>query len=316
MTPDPALTAPFPYFGGKSRIAEMVWQRFGRVQNYVEPFAGSLAVLLARPGGAHGTETVNDIDAYLANFWRALAGSPGDVAHHADWPVNEVDLTARHAWLVRNKPELSDALLADPEWYDAKAAGWWVWGISCWIGGHWCAGNGPWQSDGTRLVKVGGGVRRQLPRLGDGMVKVHERHLEGYLRKLSGRLRRVRVCSGDWSRVTGPSVTHHQGSVLAAVFLDPPYSVTDRSDCYAHETRGLAAEILEYCKAEQDNHKMRIALCGYDGEYDLPGWDRVKWEAHGGYARLATTKPMNENARRERIWFSPHCLGKRQKELF
>jgi DNA adenine methylase len=41
------LKAPFPWFGGKSIIAPEVWERFGNVQNFVEPFAGSLAVLLA-----------------------------------------------------------------------------------------------------------------------------------------------------------------------------------------------------------------------------------------------------------------------------
>lgn len=39
------LKAPFPWFGGKSRAAHLVWERFGAVGNYVEPFAGSLAVL-------------------------------------------------------------------------------------------------------------------------------------------------------------------------------------------------------------------------------------------------------------------------------
>ena len=29
------IKSPFPYFGGKSRIAALVWERFGRVQNYV-----------------------------------------------------------------------------------------------------------------------------------------------------------------------------------------------------------------------------------------------------------------------------------------
>lgn len=42
--------APFPWFGGKTRASGLVWQRFGAVANYVEPFAGSLAVLLGRPG--------------------------------------------------------------------------------------------------------------------------------------------------------------------------------------------------------------------------------------------------------------------------
>jgi DNA adenine methylase len=55
--------APFPWFGGKRRVADVVWRAFGPTcPNYVEPFAGSLAVLLARPGGAGKIETVNDLD--------------------------------------------------------------------------------------------------------------------------------------------------------------------------------------------------------------------------------------------------------------
>lgn len=40
------LRAPFPWFGGKSRAAPLIWEALGDVRNYVEPFAGSLAVLL------------------------------------------------------------------------------------------------------------------------------------------------------------------------------------------------------------------------------------------------------------------------------
>lgn len=81
------LKAPFPYFGGKSAIADLVWSRFGHVKNYVEPFAGSLAVLLARselPEGGYGLETVNDYDCMIANFWRALQHDPDGVAYYAD----------------------------------------------------------------------------------------------------------------------------------------------------------------------------------------------------------------------------------------
>ena len=55
------LRAPFPWFGGKSRAADVVWRAFGNVPNYVEPFAGSLAVLLARPH-APKVETANLLD--------------------------------------------------------------------------------------------------------------------------------------------------------------------------------------------------------------------------------------------------------------
>lgn len=130
------LKAPFPYFGGKRRVAHIVWPRFGDCLNYVEPFAGSLAVLLARPYPVR-TETVNDKDAYLSNFWRAVQNDPEQVAHYADWPVNEADLHARHLWLV-NQSDFRERMMTDPEYYDVKIAGWWVWGISAWIGSGWC----------------------------------------------------------------------------------------------------------------------------------------------------------------------------------
>jgi hypothetical protein len=81
--------APFPWFGGKSRASGLLWQRFGAVRNYVEPFAGSLATLLTRPGTVTGPETVNDLDGLLVNFWRAVRAEPETVAMAADWPVME-----------------------------------------------------------------------------------------------------------------------------------------------------------------------------------------------------------------------------------
>jgi DNA adenine methylase len=70
------VKAPFPWFGGKSRAADVVWRAFGNVPNYVEPFAGSLAVLLARPHDAK-IETVNDKDGLISNFWRGGEVLPG-----------------------------------------------------------------------------------------------------------------------------------------------------------------------------------------------------------------------------------------------
>jgi DNA adenine methylase len=141
------LRAPFPYFGGKLAIARLVWARFGDVPNYVEPFAGSLAVLLARPD-AHSwwerIETVNDLDGMIANYWRAVQHDAAAVARWADWPVNENDLHARHAWLLGQRERIVIRLEGDPDWHDAKVAGWWLWGICAWIGSGWCAGAGPW----------------------------------------------------------------------------------------------------------------------------------------------------------------------------
>lgn len=140
------LKAPFPAFGGKSRVASLVWQRLGDVDNFVEPFANSAAVLLARPHPAR-VETANDINAYIANFWRALRHDPEAVADHADWPVNETDLHARHRWLVLSEEAVAfrGRMKADPDYFDARIAGWWCWGCCCWIGGEWCNAGVNWQ---------------------------------------------------------------------------------------------------------------------------------------------------------------------------
>ena len=136
-----ALRAPFPWNGGKSRVAAKCWNAFGAdIANYIEPFFGSGAVLLGRPGGAGKIETVNDLDGGICNFFRAIAADPDAVAEWCDWPVSELDLHARHAWLVERLNALSEQLRADPDFCCPKTAGWWVWGICQWIGTGWCGG--------------------------------------------------------------------------------------------------------------------------------------------------------------------------------
>ena len=135
--------APFPAFGGKSRVAAEVWARLGHVRNYVEPFCFSAAMLWKRPV-VGAIETINDRNAFVANFWRAVRNDPDAVAHHADWPVNESDLHARHRWLVGSDAAAAKLELVreDPEAFDAKIAGWWCWGACCWIGSGWCDESG------------------------------------------------------------------------------------------------------------------------------------------------------------------------------
>jgi DNA adenine methylase len=324
------MKAPFPYFGGKRRAAPEVWARFGDVKNYVEPFAGSLAVLLSRPEPFVGVETVNDADGLLANFWRAMTIDPEKVAHHAEWPVNEADLHARHLWLVRQAEGLTDRLMADPEWCDVKAAGWWVWGICSWIGSGWCSGKGPWtEVDGLFVdgnagrgvnrqlphLSAGRGVNRQLPHLSAGMgVNRQLPHLSAgmgqvwaHLEPIAERLRNVRVACGDWSRVCGGSVTWRHG--LTGVFLDPPYC--EGSIDYNAGSRTLSQDVRAWAIENGENAKMRIALCGYDGEHDEAeehGWSVFEWKAAGGYGGQGKGDGR-KNSKRERIWFSPHCLG-------
>jgi len=340
------IKAPFPWFGGKSTVAGIVWKAFGPVTNYVEPFFGSGAVLLARPDGFTGPETVNDFDGFLANFWRSIKSDPEAVAQFADWPVNENDLHARHAWILARRGELTAALEGDPDFYDAKLAGWWVWGLCAWIGSGWCSGKGPWYVEDGKLVdrsklphlgdagmgikrqrphlgNAGMGINRQLPHLGDAGRGINRQlpHLgdagrgnryEAILAtfaELSDRLRGVRVCCGDWSRVMGESVTvKHAG--ITGVFLDPPYADTaKRTDSlYACDDLNVAHDAREWAIANGGNPRLRIALCGYEGEHVMPeSWACVPWKASGGYGSQGKTAGR-ENATKERIWLSPACL--------
>jgi hypothetical protein len=446
------LRAPFPWFGGKRRVADVVWRAFGRdVPNYIEPFAGSLAVLIARPGGPGKIETVNDRDRYLANFWRAVSADPVAVAEHADWPVNEADLHARHKWLV-NQADFRERMHTDPDFFDVKIAGWWVWGICQWIGGGWCvepnnhkhpkldgigkgihsdhghplceaddrmrpvldgtapghgvhsdtahaprsrgsdraneanrpelAGVGRGVHSGAAHVKPPSeweqpphlssdmGVHRKLPHLAvkadgacagrgihsEAAVEAHsvgaaeaysagrrpalgsagqgvhlpalgnDRGLNGvaaapcidWFIALQSRLRRVRVACGDWKRVLGDSVLGKGKNVggrrPCAVFLDPPYSHEFRDPyLYSEDDGAISALVREWALEHGDDPDLRIALCGYDGEHEMPStWTEHAWKAARGYASAD-----NENRKRERIWFSPHCLQlEQQRSLF
>jgi len=337
-------TAPFPYFGGKSQVAPLVWARLGDVKNYIEPFAGSLAVLLKRPGwdwrrgvwadGQPRIETVNDVDGLLTNTWRAIQLQPAEVARHASWIVSECDLTARHIWLVNRREELTARLMGDPEWCDPKAAGWWLWGIACWIGGGWCSGQGGWSTDGERLIRLrraGPGVTRRIVRL-SGAQGIHKQtvhqmddtefsgqcdislaNITAWMMALSHRLRRVSICCGDWSRVCGHSPTIHRATPVG-IFFDPPYSdAADRTpELYARDSLAVAHAVREWCIAHGDDPRYRIVLAGYEGEHDMPdSWECVHGKAGSGRGYNATsTDPqhIHKNAGRERLWFSPHCL--------
>jgi hypothetical protein len=118
----------------------MVWDRLGDCGNVIEPFCGSAAFLLRRPH-APRIETINDADCMVANFWRATQHDPESVAVFADLPVNEADLHARHKFLVLSAEakDFRRRMRSDPTYYDVRFAGWWCWGLCCWIGGGWCS---------------------------------------------------------------------------------------------------------------------------------------------------------------------------------
>ena len=292
------LKSPFPYFGGKAHVAKVIWQGFGEVANYVEPFAGSLAVLLANPK-VPKIETVNDKDYFVANFWRAVSINPEEVAKWADSPVNEADLHARHRWLVSGATDdFKMKMDTDPDYFDAKIAGWWVWGMGASIGNNWL------NTKGLRALPIlssaGGGIHGLTNDIYD------------WFNALKNRLRRTRVACGDWTKVITPSITYKNKGLsskdITAVFLDPPYDLNGRDKVY-QEDNDVFYDTLNWAVENGNNSNMRIVLCGYDGDYSIPNdWKTYAWKANGGLANLGNDRGK-DNAAKERIYFSPHCLG-------
>jgi DNA adenine methylase len=103
---------PIIYSGSKVTLGARIAALFPPHGHYVEPFCGSLAVLLAKPQSA--METVNDLDSALQTFWRVLRDRPAELeracaltphslaefraAEDVDAPVDDLE-RARRVWV-------------------------------------------------------------------------------------------------------------------------------------------------------------------------------------------------------------------------
>jgi DNA adenine methylase len=342
------LKAPFPWFGGKSKAAELIWSRIGAdCGNYVEPFLGSAAVFLARPPEFSGWVTLNDFDGHVVNFWRSVSKHPIQTAEAAAQPVFEADLHSRHLALVTRRGALTERLCADPDYCDPVIAGWWAWGACVWIGGGWCAGDGPWRAEpdaeGVPIFTLGGGkgvnrklphlgggkgVNRKLPHLGGGTgVNRQLPHLgggTGVNRQLDGTTAEKLAWVQQWFARLQDSFREARvacgdwericspGSMtrngICGVVLDPPYSQTDA--VYATDSSTVAHDVRAWCIANGGNPALRIALCGHEGEHNELA------TRHGWTAETWDKSGGYQGADdRERIWFSPACLKTQAAEL-
>jgi site-specific DNA-adenine methylase len=293
-------------------VAEIIWERLGSPAHYIEPFAGSLAVLLNRRSQPR-IETVNDKNGFVCNLWRSVRNDPEAVHFHAHGPLMESEMHSRHAWLLDQGDELVARIEGDPNYYDAQIAGYWLYCV-CSLLGAIGTGKGPWKrelgADGVMRLErrpndPSRGIVRSVPTVSSGRGTYAIDDLYAQLGKLQKRLARVRVLCGDWKRAVTPVIV--RSSPPCGILLDPPYAHDLRDDrVYATESN-ITGEIMDFCKAWESDVNVRIALCGLEGEYDLPGWDVCPWTSRGGYNNHNKSGKEN-NRTKETIWFSPHCL--------
>ena len=250
-----ARKPPVPYFGSKARIAERIVELLPGHGHYVEPYAGGLSVLLAKPPSR--METVNDLDGDLVTFWRVLRDRPEDL-------VRAVELTP-HA-----RAELAAAWEPTTDEIE-KARRVWV-----------------------RLSQGRGGMMRRTGWRHYATTSGSSIGMPGYLDAYRSRIlpaaERVRAVSLECL----PALTiigKYGAAADVLLYVDPPYLGTTRTDSnsrYGVEMRGEAdhrelAAALTDCRAA-------VVLSGYDSPLYAElyaGWHRLELSTMTGNARSA-----------------------------
>lgn len=263
----------FPYFGGKSKVAPLVWEHLGDPECYIEPFGGSLAVLLSRPTVPR-TEIAVDLDGLLVNFWRSVQQEWPSMQTYLTGAVHEIDLRAKHQALIEARVVVTDKLAADPEWCNPMLAAWWWEGISSYLGSGF----------GHRPARQRPHIDRSLK--GAWANGMSDEKVEGVVRRLAN----VVLLSGDWEegwkRACTPAIVKRFNRGVG-VFLDPPYSGDRASGLYA-EDQSLRERIVEWGLEMIHQHRhLKVVIAGYSSEYPelvRAGWQVVTWGAPNGYA--------------------------------
>lgn len=235
-----SLIPPFPYFGGKMRLAEAIVSHFPAHDRYVEPFAGSLAVLFAKT--PESFEVVNDIDSRLMRFWRTLRDR-GDELEEA---CSLTPHSREEYRLAKKGPEPADDI------ENARQ----LWLLYCQSISASYEGAG-WRAPGPS---------RKSP--GQHFSRFHER-FEG----LRERLAHVTLENTDALRLIERFIDD-PGTLL---YVDPPYLDSTRSGGeYLHD---MSSEIEHEALLQMlRNHKGPVVLSAYQSDlYEelLDGWTRI-----------------------------------------
>lgn len=243
---------PFAYYGGKMSLADRIVALFPDHSHYVEPFAGSLAVLLAKPRSDH--ETVNDLDGRLMTFWRVLRDRGDELA--------QVCALTPHSRAEHQQAYTSEGM---DELETARRV--WV-ALSQGRGGTL-------RRTGWRFFRNGSaGGRVAMPD-----------YLTAYVDRIPACAVRLHGVSLE-CRPALDIITDYGQDAETLLYVDPPYLGSTRSSrqylvemSHADE-HGELLTVLRSCRAA-------VVLSGYaSAQYDdaLSGWRRLELPAFTGQA--------------------------------
>ncbi|ANZ35301.1 DNA methyltransferase [Lentzea guizhouensis] len=242
---------PFAYFGGKSRLAGDIAATFPEHTHYVEPYAGSLAVLLAKQPSV--METVNDLDGDIVHFWKVLREQPTALARACALTPHS---RAEHA-AARDRPaELDDIERARRVWtYLTQGRA------------------GILRNTGWRHYVAPSGSSTSMPK-----------YLRGYVDRMAAAAERLAHVSLE-CRPALDLIERYGRSPEVLLYVDPPYLGSARvwGNNYRHEMR-TDDEHRELATA-LNNCAAAVVLSGYPSPlYDelYAGWHRTTFEATTG----------------------------------
>ncbi|WP_025158879.1 DNA adenine methylase [Leifsonia aquatica] len=260
------LKPPFPYFGGKQRIAEQIVARFPKHDHYVEPYCGGLSVLLAKAPSKF--ETVNDLDGDVMTFWRVLRDQPEDLERLCALTPH----SREESLLARDRRELTDLERARRVWVALT------------------------QRRGGQLQATG--WRYNIDPSTASTLSV-AKYLNAYVSRIAPAADRLRTVALE-SRPALEIIDAYGGFEDVLIYVDPPYLGATRgsSNPYRHEmkTAALHTELLEALRTVRAN----VVLSGYPSDlYDraLAGW----WREEIG-ASTGQSNGRFDSARTEVLW--------------
>ena len=246
--PAPLPRPPFPYFGGKQRIAAQIVSLLPPHEHYVEPFCGSLAVLAAKEPSK--METVNDLDGEIMGFWRVLRERPEEL-------VLACALTPHGRAELKNAREDRDA----PDDVERARRVW----VRLTQGRGGLLGRNGW-----RHFITPSGSSINLPK-----------YLDAYVDRMGAMADRLHDVSLE-CRPALDVIAAYGRDPNMLLYLDPPYLGATRAEGtrYQHEMR-QELDHEELLTAIQDL-PAAVLISGYHSTlYDtaLAGWDSVEIKA-------------------------------------
>lgn len=257
---------PMAYYGGKTRLAERIAALLPPHEHYVEPFAGSLAVLLAKEPSR--METVNDLDELLMTFWRVLRDRPDELARAcALTPHSRAEYSAARETDLEALPELERARLVWVMISQGRA--------------------GTLRSTGWRSYVDPAGSRTSMPG-----------YLDAYVHRMAIAAERLHGVSLECRPAI--EVVEQYGSIPGCcLYVDPPYLGATRSN------GGGGYRLEMKSGVDHDELLDALSLCrstvlvsGYASDlYDarLATWTRIEIPASTGQGK-------KRSARTEVVW--------------